>query len=79
MGAHVTVISRGQSKKAEAVSRLGADEFLDSTDGEAMKAATGSFDFIIDTIAAKHNLEAYVNLLGMNGRLVCGARRWRAP
>ena len=44
MGCHVTVISRGSSKKEEAMKTLGAHDFLDSTDAEAWAAAGERFD-----------------------------------
>jgi uncharacterized zinc-type alcohol dehydrogenase-like protein len=34
-----------------------------------MKKHTGSFDFILDTIAADHDINAYINLLGRDGNL----------
>lgn len=71
MGAHTTVISRGHSKRESALVGLNADAFLDSTDVEAMKAANGTFDFIIDTIAADHDFGAFINLLGFDGKIVC--------
>ena len=56
-GCHVTVIPRGPSKRDEAMSVLGAHAFLDSTDAAAMAAAAESFDFVLDCIAADHDLE----------------------
>lgn len=44
MGCHVTVISRGTAKKEEAMTRLGAHDFLDSTNKEAWDAAKERFD-----------------------------------
>jgi D-arabinose 1-dehydrogenase-like Zn-dependent alcohol dehydrogenase len=57
MGAHVTVISRGSGKKDEAITRLGAHAFVDSTDAEAMKSIVNTFDRIVDTISADHNIQ----------------------
>ncbi len=56
MGAHVTVISRGTAKKEEAINRLGAHAYVDSTDAESIKSASNTFDRIIDTISADHNI-----------------------
>lgn len=69
MGATVTVISRTQSKAAEAES-LGANKVLVSTDQQAMEAAASSFDVIIDTIPVKHDISAYAWLLDVEGALV---------
>ena len=68
-GCEVTVISTSPSKEAEARA-LGATKFLLSSDKEAMKAAAGSLDGIIDTVAAKHDLGTYLNLLDVDGKLI---------
>ena len=68
-GCEVTVISTSPSKEAEARA-LGASKFLPSSDKEAMKAAAGSLDGIIDTVAAKHDLGTYLNLLDVDGKLI---------
>jgi len=65
-GAHVTVISTTASKKADAL-KLGAHHFLVSSDADAMKRAYKSFDFIINTITAKFDYNAYLNLLDIGG------------
>jgi uncharacterized zinc-type alcohol dehydrogenase-like protein len=70
MGAKVTVISRGTSKKQSALADLKAHDFLDSTDDEAMKAQAGSFDFILDTISANHDIAGVMKMLGSNGKVV---------
>ncbi len=70
MGCHVTVISRGTSKKEEAISRLGAHDFLDSTNKEAWDASKERFDQILDTISADHDIKAYLSLLNVNGKLI---------
>ena len=41
-----------------------------STDAEAMKAAAGRFDFVLDTIPVSHDVQPYVGLLTPNGNLV---------
>lgn len=69
LGAEVTVISRSDSKK-EVVDALGAKGILVSKDSEAMQKATASFDFILDTIPTKHNVDIYTPLLDVNGALV---------
>ncbi|XP_027178853.1 probable mannitol dehydrogenase [Coffea eugenioides] len=69
-GLKVTVISTSPKKEVEAIDRLGADSFLLSSDPEKFKAAIGSMDYIIDTIAAVHPLAPLVSLLKMNGKLI---------
>jgi uncharacterized zinc-type alcohol dehydrogenase-like protein len=56
--------------KGDDARELGADEVLISKDPEAMAAATGTFDFILDTIPVAHDLNPYLNLLSANGALV---------
>lgn len=69
MGANVTVLSRSADKEADARA-LGADNFLLSTDKDAMNRAQSSFDLIIDTIPVKHSVDPYVSLLDVDSTLV---------
>jgi uncharacterized zinc-type alcohol dehydrogenase-like protein len=69
MGAEVTVISTSPSKEVDA-RKLGATNFLNIKDTAATKAATGSFDIILDTISANHDYGTYLSLLGLNGVMV---------
>jgi alcohol dehydrogenase (NADP+) len=69
MGATVIAISRSPDKEADAKA-IGAHEFLVSTDENAMKAAAGSMDLILDTISACHDAEMYSDLLATKGTLV---------
>nr|UQB59829.1 CAD-2 [Fagopyrum tataricum] len=69
-GLKVTVISTSQSKEDEAINRLGADAFLVSRDPAKMKAAMGTMDFIIDTVAADHSLTPLLGLLKVSGKLI---------
>ncbi|MND83669.1 NADP-dependent alcohol dehydrogenase C 2 [compost metagenome] len=69
MGAKVTVLSRSKDKAEDAFT-LGADQLLVSTDKDAMDKAQSSFDLIIDTVPVKHDLNAYVPLLDIDGTLV---------
>ncbi|EHA8590695.1 Cinnamyl alcohol dehydrogenase 3 [Cocos nucifera] len=69
-GLHVTVISTSPSKEKEAKERLGADDFIVSTDPESMKRGARSLDYIIDTVAAKHSLGPILELLTVRGTLV---------
>jgi uncharacterized zinc-type alcohol dehydrogenase-like protein len=69
-GAHVTVVSRGKGKMDSSLNDLKANAYLDSTDEAAMKAAMGSFDFILDTIAADHDVGFQMKMLSTNGKCV---------
>ena len=69
MGAEVTVLSTSPAKEEDA-KKLGAHNFVNIRDEAAAKAATGSFDFILDTISAQHDYNAYLALLGLNGVMV---------
>ena len=67
-GAHVVVFTTSPKKKEDAL-RLGAHEVVISSNPEEMKEHAGSFDFILDTIAADHDINAYIHLLGRDGNL----------
>ena len=67
-GAKVAVFTTSPNKKADAL-RLGAHEVIISTDPEQMKSHACSFDFILDTIAAEHDINAYLGMLGLDGNL----------
>ncbi|AKQ70291.1 Alcohol dehydrogenase [Myxococcus hansupus] len=69
MGAHVTVISHTDRKKQDAL-RLGADAVIVSANKDEMAAQAGKFDFILDTVSAQHDLNAYLRLLRRDGHLV---------
>jgi uncharacterized zinc-type alcohol dehydrogenase-like protein len=61
-GAHVVQFTTNLRKKEDAM-KLGADEVVLSSDPDAMKAHTKSFDFILDTVSAPHPLDDYLALL----------------
>lgn len=67
-GAHVVVFTTSPGKKEDAL-RLGADEVIISTDPEQMQAHAFSFDFILDTIAADHDVNAYLAMLTLDGEM----------
>lgn len=67
-GAKVVVFTTSPGKKDDAL-RLGADAVIISTDTEQMKQHAGSFDFILNTIAADHDLNAYLQMLGLDGNI----------
>jgi len=64
----VVAFTTSPGKKEDAL-RLGADEVAVSRNADEMKKHTGSFDFILDTISADHDVNAYINLLGRDGNL----------
>ena len=68
MGAKVVAFTTSESKRGEA-RRLGADEVVNSRDEAQMQAHAGSFDFILDTVAASHNRDAFTSLLKRDGTL----------
>jgi alcohol dehydrogenase (NADP+) len=67
-GAHVTVFTSSPSKKEDAL-RLGADEVVITKDKNEMHKYAGTFHFILDTISADHDINAYLNLLRREGTL----------
>ena len=62
MGAHVVLFTTSPDKKEDAL-RLGASEVVVSKNRDEMAAHLNSFDFILNTVAAPHNLDAFVALL----------------
>jgi uncharacterized zinc-type alcohol dehydrogenase-like protein len=67
-GAHVVVFTTSPGKAADAL-RLGAHEVVQSKNAEEMKRHQSSFNFILDTVAAKHDINAYLTLLKRDGVL----------
>ncbi len=67
-GAHVVVFTTSPSKTEDA-QRLGAHEVVVSRNTNEMKKHAGSFDFILDTVAADHDINQYLNLLRLEGNL----------
>jgi alcohol dehydrogenase (NADP+) len=67
-GAHVVLFTTSPDKAVDA-SRLGANEVVISKDPDEMKKHLNSFDFILDTVAAPHNLDSYIELLKCEGTL----------
>lgn len=66
MGAKVTVFSTSPQKEADA-KRLGAKQFIISSNAEQMQSAGGRLDLIIDTISAKHDFTPYLGTLKIGG------------
>jgi uncharacterized zinc-type alcohol dehydrogenase-like protein len=69
MGAEVTVLSHSPSKEADA-RKLGADHFVVTSDPAQLKNVKRSFDLILNTVSAEHNINDYLGLLATNGTLV---------
>jgi alcohol dehydrogenase (NADP+) len=70
MGAEVTMLSH-TAAKAEDAKRLGAHQFVLTTDAAQAKTVTGYFDFILDTVSAEHDYNFYLGMLTTNGVMVC--------
>jgi uncharacterized zinc-type alcohol dehydrogenase-like protein len=62
MGAHVVLFTTSPSKVEDA-KRLGADEVVISKDASQMQSHANSFDFILNTVAAQHDLNPFIALL----------------
>jgi uncharacterized zinc-type alcohol dehydrogenase-like protein len=69
-GAEVTVLSTSPSKEQDA-RKLGAHNFVVTTDEAQFAAARNSFDFILDTVSAEHDLNLYLSLLKTDGTHIC--------
>jgi uncharacterized zinc-type alcohol dehydrogenase-like protein len=67
-GAHVVLFTTSSSKVEDGL-RLGADEVVISKNEAEMAKHAGSFDFILDTVSAEHNLNAYLDLIKLDGTL----------
>jgi uncharacterized zinc-type alcohol dehydrogenase-like protein len=69
LGAEVTVLSRTLSKKDDGIA-LGADHYYATKDPETFTALAGQFDLILNTVSAPIDVDAYLNLLALDGALV---------
>jgi len=67
-GAHVVVFTTSPNKAEDAL-RLGAHEVVISKNADEMNKHAASFDFILDTVSAPHDINQYVALLGIGGNL----------
>jgi alcohol dehydrogenase (NADP+) len=67
-GAHVVLFTTSPGKATDA-RRLGAHEVVVSRNADEMKRHAASFDFILDTVAAPHDLDAFTSLLKRDGTL----------
>ncbi len=78
-GAHVVVFTTSPGKKEDAL-RLGAHEVVNSRDADEMARHAFSLDYILDTVSAEHDLNAYLNLLTLDGHMtLVGAPANPAP
>src|SRR3546814_10942355 len=68
MGAHVVAFTTSESKR-EAAKALGADEVVVSRNADEMKAHAASLDFIPNTVAAPHDIDAFMPLLKRDGTM----------
>jgi uncharacterized zinc-type alcohol dehydrogenase-like protein len=69
MGAYVVAFTTSESKRQDARD-LGADDVVVSRDETQMAQQAGSFDLILNTVAASHDLDAYTKLLRRDGTMV---------
>lgn len=67
--AHVTVLSRSENKREDSA-RLGADSFYSTSDPVTFAELANSFDFILNTVAANLDFDAYLSLLRLDGAMV---------
>ena len=68
LGAHVVAFTTSESKREDAL-KLGANEVVVSRNRDEIKAHANSFDLIVDTVAASHDLDAFTSLLKRDGTL----------
>lgn len=69
MGAHVTVVSQSDRKRADA-NDLGADDFIATADPAVFKANAKRFDLILDTVSAPHDYSSYLRMVKRGGTMV---------
>jgi alcohol dehydrogenase (NADP+) len=68
LGADVVVFTTSSNKVEDAL-RLGADQVVNSNNADEMKKHLNSFNFILDTVSAPHDINAYLLLLKRDGNL----------
>jgi uncharacterized zinc-type alcohol dehydrogenase-like protein len=69
LGADVTVLSHSDKKRADA-KRLGAQAFYSTSKPDTFSQLENRFDFILDTVSAPHDLDAYLELLKTDGTMI---------
>jgi uncharacterized zinc-type alcohol dehydrogenase-like protein len=70
LGAEVTILSTSPKKEADA-KKLGAHHFVVTTNPDQVEKVKSSFDFIIDTVSAEHDMDFYLSLLKLDGIHIC--------
>ena len=68
LGAHVVLFTTSAGKREDAL-RLGAKEVVVSKNADEMAAHANSFDFILNTVAVPHDLDAFIVLLKLDGTM----------
>jgi uncharacterized zinc-type alcohol dehydrogenase-like protein len=68
-GCHVTVLSRGEAKREDAI-KLGADAYLNTSNEAELKASAGKFSFLLDTVANQHEIGTYIALTGIDAKII---------
>jgi uncharacterized zinc-type alcohol dehydrogenase-like protein len=69
MGAEVTVLSTSANKETDA-KKLGAHQFVVTKEETGVASVKNYFDFIIDTVSAKHDINMYTAMLRLDGTLI---------
>ena len=69
MGTEVTVLSHSMKKKDDGM-LFGADHYYATSDAETFKKLAGTFDFILNTVSTKIDLDSYISLLAVDGTMV---------
>ncbi|WP_101926304.1 MULTISPECIES: NAD(P)-dependent alcohol dehydrogenase [Luteimonas] len=69
MGARVTVLSTSESKRDDAM-KLGAHAFAATREEATFKTLARTFDFIVDSVSAPHDYNAYLSLLKVDGTMI---------
>jgi uncharacterized zinc-type alcohol dehydrogenase-like protein len=69
LGAHVTVLSHSDEKAMDA-KRFGARAFYCVAKPDVFKSLAKRFDFILDTVSAPHDFNAYLELLKTDGTMI---------
>lgn len=69
-GAEVTMLSTSPGKREDALC-LGAHKFVLTSEPDQLKSLSGQFDFIIDTVSAPHDYNAYLRMLDTDGVMIC--------
>ena len=69
IGTEVTVLSTSESKRQDA-KRLGAANFAVTSAPQTFTKLEGYFHYVLDTVSAPHDYNAYLNLLKTDGTMI---------